>query len=177
MQQNCEQLNFAANIVPIVLSTILLASSRYDERNKILFWSILDVKGSLLGLILYYALTSGLTKSELIGIDLSTRFMVLIGCLRYEYMNYPFIFFSLSLFYSGLRRSVLCIFNALRARRFVRKHQLLLDRAATHGGIGIHLPNRHKKGIPNGCGFDFPILSLILTVGLISLIWWTRQYD
>jgi hypothetical protein len=102
MQQKCEQLNFAANIVPIVLSTIFLVSSRYDERNKILFWSTLDVKGSILGLILYYALTSGLTKSELIGIDLSTRCMVLIGCLRYEYMNYLFIFLCLSLFFTAV---------------------------------------------------------------------------
>ncbi|CAF0875142.1 unnamed protein product [Rotaria sordida] len=117
------------------------------------------LKGLLLGLILYCALTSGLTKNELMNIHLCTRCMVLIGCLK------------------GLHRSILCVFNAFRARRFVRKHQLFLERAANHGGIGITLPSRHKNGIPNGCGFELPVLPLIFTVCLISLAWWTRQYD
>jgi len=79
--------------------------------------------------------------------------------------------------FSGLRRSIMCIFNALRARRFVRKHQLLLNQAASQGGIGITLPGHHRKGIPNGCGFEYPILSSIFSIGLIGVAWWTRQYD
>ena len=71
----------------------------------------------------------------------------------------------------------MCIFNALRARRFVQKHQLVLQQAANHGGVGITLPGRHKKGIPNGCGFEFPLLSFIFTFCLFGLAWWTRQYD
>ncbi len=128
-----------------------------------------------LGLILYGILTSGLTKNELKDIHLCTRCVVLIGCLRYRANE--LLFFKIFLSHSGLRRSLLCIFNAWRARRFIRTHQLLLEQAAHHGGIGITLPSKHKKGIPNGCGFEFPILSLIFTIFLISLGWWIRQYD
>jgi hypothetical protein len=71
----------------------------------------------------------------------------------------------------------LCIFNALRARRFVRKNRLLLEQAANNGGIGIALSDEHKKGIPNGCGFEFPFLSFMFTGCLVGLAWWTRQYD
>jgi hypothetical protein len=42
------------------------------------------VKGWSLGLILYGALTSGLTKAELKNIHLCTRCVILIGCLRYR---------------------------------------------------------------------------------------------
>ena len=71
----------------------------------------------------------------------------------------------------------MCIFNALRARRFIHKHRLVLEKAAHHGGLGIVLPDRDQKGIPNGYGFEFPLLPLIFTLGLIGLAWWTRQYE
>jgi hypothetical protein len=58
------------------------------NRNKIIFKLVFVVKGLLLGLILYGILTSGLTKNELKDIHLCTRCVVLIGCLRYERMNY-----------------------------------------------------------------------------------------
>jgi hypothetical protein len=67
--------------------------------------------------------------------------------------------------------------NAFRARRFVEKHHLQLDRAARHGGIGVALPDEPKNGIPRGCGFEFPILSLIFIANMISLIYWTRLYE
>ncbi|CAF1040835.1 unnamed protein product [Rotaria magnacalcarata] len=117
------------------------------------------IKGLFLGLLLYCALTTGLTNNELMGIHLCTRCMVLIGCLN------------------GLHRSIVCVFNAYRARRFVRKNRLILERAVNHGGAETTLPSRFKNGIPKGCGFEFPILSLSFTVCLIGLAWWTRQYD
>ncbi len=80
-------------------------------------------------------------------------------------------------FFSGLRRSIPCVFNAFRARYFVRKHRLQLDQAAHHGGIGIALPEEPKNGIPYGSGFEFPIPSLIFIANLISLIYWTRIHE
>ncbi len=81
------------------------------------------------------------------------------------------------MFFSGLRRGVTCVLNAFRARRFVQEHHLQLDRAARHGGIGIALPEEPKNGIPYGCGFEFPIPSLIFIANLISLIYWTRTSE
>jgi hypothetical protein len=83
-------------------------------------------------------------------------------------------FFSHLLFFafSGLRRATTCIFNAFRARRFIREHRLQLARAANDGGMGIALPDEAKTGIPYDCGFGFPILPLIFVVNMISLIYW-----
>ncbi|CAF1123208.1 unnamed protein product [Adineta ricciae] len=117
------------------------------------------IKGAIIGLILYYALVNGLSKTEFQSIHLRTRCIVLIGCL------------------SGFYRSLICIYNALRARFFVQKHRLVLERAASHGGIGIRLSDRVKNGIPHGCGFDIPVLSVIFTLALAALVWRTRQYD
>ena len=64
------------------------------------------------------------------------------------------------------------MFNAFRVRHYIHQHRLQLDRAADHGGIGINLPDESKHGIPSGCGFDIPILPLIVTINLISLIYW-----
>jgi hypothetical protein len=91
-----------------------------------------------------------------------------------------FVFHTVCFFcvtFSGLRRGVICVFNAFRARRFVREHRLQLDQASHHGGIGIALPEEPKDGIPHGCGFEFPILSLIFIANLISLIYWTRTFE
>ncbi|CAF1194927.1 unnamed protein product [Adineta steineri] len=116
-------------------------------------------KGSLLGSILYYALTSGLIRNDLMSIHLCARCMVLIGCIR------------------GLRRSIGCIYNAIRARKFVKKQKLFLAQTTNDDGIGFSLTNRQKNGIPHGCGFEFPILPLIFTVCLSSLAYWTRQHN
>lgn len=79
--------------------------------------------------------------------------------------------------FSGIRRSLKCIVNAFRARRFIRQHRLQLDRASHHGGIGIHLSDENKNGIPHDCGFEFPILPLIFFANLISLIYWIRLIE
>ena len=76
--------------------------------------------------------------------------------------------------FSGLRRAISCVANAFQARTYVREHRLQLDRAAHHGGVGVALPEEPKSGIPDGCGFDLPILPLIFIVNLLSLIYWTR---
>jgi len=111
-------------------------------------------------MILYSLLSFiGLIKTPLAGISLTFQGIILLGCLN------------------GLRRSITCILNAFHARRFVRTHHLQLDRAARHGGVGIALPEEPKNGIPHDCGFEFPILPLIFTANLISLIYWTRTYD
>jgi len=81
-----------------------------------------------------------------------------------------FLFLS----FSGLRRAITCVFNAFRARRFVTEHHLQLDQAAHHGGVGVALPEERKNGIPHGCGFEFPIHSLIVIVNLLSLIYWIK---
>ncbi len=78
---------------------------------------------------------------------------------------------------SGIRRSIRCVFNTFRARRFVKEHHLQLDRAAHHGGIGVALPEEPKNGIPYGCGFEFPTHSLIVIANLISLIYWITSSD
>jgi hypothetical protein len=79
--------------------------------------------------------------------------------------------------FSGLRRSIKCVYNAFNARRYVQEHQLLLDRAARHGGVGVALPEESKTGIPHGCGFDFPIHSIMFIVSLIGLIYSTKAYE
>ena len=76
--------------------------------------------------------------------------------------------------FSGLRRGISCVSNAFQARSYVREHRLQLDRAAHHGGVGVALPEEPKSGIPDGCGFELPILPLIFIVNLLSLIYWTR---
>ncbi len=80
-------------------------------------------------------------------------------------------------YFSGLRRAIKCVYNAFRARRFVQERQLLLDRAAHHGGIGVALPEEPKNGIPHGCGFEFPIHSIMFILSLIGLIYSTKTYE
>jgi hypothetical protein len=91
------------------------------------------------------------------------------------------VFFFLLIVYicncSGLLRSIQCVYHAFHARKYVQEHELLLDRAAHHGGIGVALPEQSKNGIPHGCGFEFPIYSVIFIIGLISLIYSTITYE
>jgi hypothetical protein len=79
--------------------------------------------------------------------------------------------------FSGLRRSIKCVYNAFHARQYVQKHRLLLNQAAHHGGVGVGLPEEPKNGIPHGCGFEFPIHSIIFIISLIILIYSTKAYD
>jgi hypothetical protein len=79
--------------------------------------------------------------------------------------------------FSGLRRSIKCVYNAFHARRYVQEHRLLLDRAANHGGIGVGLPEEPKNGIPHGCGFEYPIHSIMFIISLIGLIYSTKVYE
>ena len=75
--------------------------------------------------------------------------------------------------FSGLRRAVSCVYRAWRARQFVRRHRLELDQAAHHGGLGIGLSKQTKSGIPRGCGFEYPVLSMLFVVVLLGLIVFT----
>jgi len=116
-------------------------------------------KGLFLGMILYASLPAfGLSKTNFGGFHLTFESVILLACL------------------SGLRRSVECVYKTFRARRFVRKHQLQLTRAAHHSGAGVTLPEEPKKGIPDDCGFGFPTHALIVTANLISLIYWLTFY-
>jgi len=54
---------------------------------------------------------------------------------------------------------------------------LILDRAARHGGIGVALPEEPKNGIPHGCGFEFPVFSIIFTLGLLFLLYSIGIHD
>ncbi len=78
---------------------------------------------------------------------------------------------------SGLIRSIRCVYHALRARKYVQEHELLLDRAAHHGGVGVALPEQSKNGIPPGCGFEFPIHSIMFIIGLIILMYSTITFQ
>ena len=78
--------------------------------------------------------------------------------------------------FSGLRRSLKCVYHAFHARRYVHEHQLILDRAARHGGIGVALPEEPKNGIPHGCGFEFPLYSIMFILSLIGLMYSTNVY-
>jgi len=94
------------------------------------------------------------------------------------YSSSFFLLLLLNIFcFSGLRRSSKCIYDAFHARQYVQKHRLLLDRAAKHGGIGVGLPEEPKNGIPYGCGFEYPIYSMIFTISLIGLIYSIIVYE
>ncbi|CAF2154983.1 unnamed protein product [Rotaria magnacalcarata] len=118
------------------------------------------IYGLFSGMILYIILASfGVTKGESLGIHVTMNTVILIGCLN------------------GLRRAVTCVYHAFHARRFVRQQQLLLDRAAHHGGIGVALPEQPKNGIPHGCGFEYPIHSILLIISLVGFIYSTKLYQ
>ncbi|CAF2893273.1 unnamed protein product [Rotaria sp. Silwood2] len=132
-----------------------------QHRSHCLVYDIVGfLQGLLLGMILLCLLSIvGSTKIQLLGIHLTFKSVILLGCLN------------------GLRRAFKCVYHAFHARRFVREHHLQLNRAAHHGGIGVALPEEPKNGIPHGCGFEYPIPPLILIANLISLIYWTRTYE
>ncbi|CAF1573675.1 unnamed protein product [Rotaria sp. Silwood1] len=126
-----------------------------QHRTHCLIYDIVGlINGLFIGMILYILLTIvGLTKGQLTGIHFTMNTVILIGCLN------------------GFRRAIKCIYHAFHARQFVQKHQLLLDRAAHHGGIGVALPEESKNGIPHGCGFEYPIHSIIFIISLIGIIY------
>ncbi|CAF0893284.1 unnamed protein product [Rotaria sordida] len=131
-----------------------------QHRTHCLIYDIVGlIKGLFFGMILYVLLTIvGLTKGQFIGIPFTIQTVILIG------------------FLNGLRRAIKCVYHAFHARRFVQKHQLLLDQAAHHGGIGVALPEEPKNGIPHGCGFEYPIHSIIFIISLIGFIYSTKIY-
>ncbi|CAF1304951.1 unnamed protein product [Rotaria sordida] len=132
-----------------------------QHRSHCLIYDIVGfLQGLLLGMILFCLLSIvESTKIQWPGIHLTFESVILVGCLN------------------GLRRAIKCVYHAFRARRFVQEYHLQLDRAAHHGGIGVALPEEPKNGIPYGCGFEYPIPSLIFIANLISLIYWTRIYE
>ncbi|CAF0906031.1 unnamed protein product [Rotaria sordida] len=131
-----------------------------QHRTHCLIYDIVGlIKGLFFGMILYVLLIIvGLTKGQFIGIPFTIQTVILIG------------------FLNGLRRAIKCVYHAFHARRFVQKHQLLLDQAAHHGGIGVALPEEPKNGIPHGCGFEYPIHSIIFIISLIGFIYSTKIY-
>lgn len=93
-------------------------------------------------------------------------------------VNRLFYFLAIKYFhFSGFRRSLKCIYNAFHARRYVQGHRLLLNQAAKHGGIGVALPEESKNGIPQGCGFEYPIPSILFIISLIILLYSTKAYE
>ncbi|CAM4905929.1 unnamed protein product [Rotaria socialis] len=116
---------------------------------------LLEGQGLLFGMIFYFLFP----LVRLTTLQLTLQGVILFGCVN------------------GIRRAVKCAYHAFHARRYVREHHLQLDRAAHHGGIGVALPEEPKNGIPYGCGFEFPIIPLILIANLISLIYWTRSQE
>lgn len=86
-------------------------------------------------------------------------------------------FFIRTFYSSGLRRSIKCVYKAFHARSFVKKHQLLLDHAAHHGGIGVALPEQLKSGIPKGCGFEYPVQSIVFVISLLGFMYSTKFYQ
>ena len=78
---------------------------------------------------------------------------------------------------SGLRRGLSCVVHAFRARRYVKEHRLQLAKASDQGGVGVALPEESKRGIPQGCGFEYPIPSLIFVINLFALIYWIQTND
>jgi hypothetical protein len=180
MQLNVVHWNSAVNIEALVSSTILLACSKYDKINDQSFSFIVIMQGLYLGLLLYVVFASVSNMSSLIGINLCIRCMIFIGCLRYnsdELYSHSVLLFMLYLLDSGLRRSMMCMFNGYQAKKYAREKQLFRNRTADHGDASVVVLDRNKNGIPERCGFDFPILSLLFTIVLIALTFWTSQID
>lgn len=71
---------------------------------------------------------------------------------------------------SGLRRAIVCMYNALRTRHFVQKHKLILEQKANQNDIAFFVSK--KGGIPDGCGFDFPVVLFLFIISLLSLMYW-----
>ncbi|CAF2077176.1 unnamed protein product [Rotaria magnacalcarata] len=127
-----------------------------QHRSHCLVYDVVGfLQGLLFGMILYFLFP--LVRSTTLQLTLQS--VILFGCVN------------------GIRRAVKCVYHAFHARRYVLEHRLQLDRAAYHGGIGVALPEEPKNGIPDGCGFEFPIIPLILIANLISLIYWARSYE
>ncbi|CAF2032395.1 unnamed protein product [Rotaria magnacalcarata] len=123
-----------------------------QHRSHCLVYDVVGfLQGLLFGMILYFLFP--LVRSTTLQLTLQS--VILFGCVN------------------GIRRAVKCVYHAFHARRYVLEHRLQLDRAAYHGGIGVALPEEPKNGIPDGCGFEFPIIPLILIANLISLVYWT----
>lgn len=115
------------------------------------------IKGFCLSLLIYSFLSFlGATKLSLAHVHLTFNSVLFFACL------------------CGLRRGLSCIFHAFRARRYVNEHRLQLTHASHHGGVGVALPEESKRGIPQGCGFEYPIPSLIFVVNLLALIYWIQ---
>ncbi|CAF1299384.1 unnamed protein product [Rotaria magnacalcarata] len=127
-----------------------------QHRSHCLVYDVVGfLQGLLFGMILYFLFP--LVRSTTLQLTLQS--VILFGCVN------------------GIRRAVKCVYHAFHARRYVLEHRLQLDRVAYHGGIGVALPEEPKNGIPDGCGFEFPIIPLILIANLISLVYWTRSYE
>ena len=88
-----------------------------------------------------------------------------------------FVCYIIHFDFSGVRRSIACVYHAFNARHYVQEHQLVLNRAAQHGSIGVALPGEPKNGIPKGCGFEFPIHSMMFIIGISGLIYSINTYE
>ncbi|UJR14632.1 hypothetical protein I4U23_001626 [Adineta vaga] len=132
-----------------------------QHRTHCLVHDLKELFKSIVIYVMLYVLFSmiGLTNIKLGALHLTFRTVMLLA------------------FLNGLCHSIKCVYKTLRARRFVEEHQLELNRAAHHGGIGITLPDASKNGIPYDCGFGFPIHSLIVTANIISLMYWLKSFE
>jgi hypothetical protein len=127
-------------------------------------------------MILYILLTVvGFTKVPIAGFHLTFESVILLGCLKYIY--HLFVCYIIHFDFSGVRRAISCVYHAFNARHYVQKHQLVLNQASKHGGIGVALPGEPKNGIPHGCGFEFPIHSIMFIISIIGLIYSINTYE
>ena len=166
IERKSKHCNNAVNIVHTVQFTISLDFSKSGSSSHLSQWLVFFF---ILGILSRIGSLPILQQSFLVwhafhfqNDDSHRLSEVNLSCPRISSMNMSS--------FSGLRRSIRCVYHAHHARQYVREHELLLDRAAHHGGIGIALPEQSKNGIPHGCGFDFPIQSVMFIFVLLLLL-------
>lgn len=124
-----------------------------------------------MGLVIWLLLLIlGLINVQLVIIPFNVRSALLLGYFK-SVLSSILSFSGKTSPFSGLRRGIACVYHALRARQFVREHRLQLDRATDHVGVDVTLPEHARRaGIPVGCGFEFPLSSMLFSIGMFGLI-------
>ena len=115
-----------------------------------------------MGLFLYLLL--GLVNLRLAVLPFSLRSALLLAYFKSVPLILSFVTNANS--FSGLRRSLRCVYRAWLARQFVQEHRLQLDR----GAAGVTLSEQGRDALPAGYGFEFPLASLLFSIVVFGLI-------